>query len=47
MPTLVVILCRLTEKGRREIHGEEIVEEMKERDRKERGKRMKVKIQKK
>ena len=40
-----VILCRLPEKGRREI--EEIVEEMKERDREERGKWMKVKKTKK
>ena len=31
MSTLVIILCRLPEKGRREI--EEIVEKMKERDR--------------
>ena len=43
--TLVVILCRLSEKGRKEI--EEIVEEMKERDREERGTGMKVKKQKK
>ena len=43
---LWVILCRLPEKGRREI--EEIVEEeMKERDRGERGKWMEVKTQKK
>ena len=42
---LYVILCRLPEKGRREI--EEIVEEMKERDRGEGGKWMKVKKQKK
>ena len=43
---LWVILCRLPEKGRREI--EEIVEEeTKERDRVERGKWMKVKTQKK
>ena len=38
---LWVILCRLPEKGRKEI--EEIVEEMKERDREERGTGMKVK----
>ena len=38
---LWVILCRLPEKGRREI--EEIVEEMKEKDREERGTGMKVK----
>ena len=42
---LWVILCRLPEKGRKEI--EEIVEEMKERDKEERGTRMKVKKQKK
>ena len=42
---LWVILCRLSEKGRREI--EEIVEEMKERDREERGTGMEVKKQKK
>ena len=42
---LWVILCRLPEKGRREI--EEIVEKMKKRDREERGKWMKVKKQKK
>ena len=42
---LRVILCRLPEKGRKEI--EEIVEEMKERDREERGTGMKVKKQKK
>ena len=42
---LLVILCCLSEKGRREI--EEIVEEMKERDREERGTGMKVKEQKK
>ena len=42
---LWVILCRLSEKGRKEI--EEIVEEMKERIREERGKLMKVKEQKK
>ena len=42
---LWVILCRLPEKGRKEI--EEIVEEMKERGREERGIRMKVKKQKK
>ena len=40
-----VILCRLPEKGRKEI--EERVEEMKERDREERGTGMKVKKQKK
>ena len=40
---LWVILCHLTEKGRKEI--EEIVEEMKERDREERGKWKKVKAQ--
>ena len=38
---LWVILCRLPEKGRKEI--EEIVEEMKERNRKKRGKGMIVK----
>ena len=43
--TLVVILCHLPEKGRKEI--EEIVEEMKERDREERETGMKVKKQKK
>ena len=42
---LRVILCRLPEKGRKEI--EEIVEEMKERDREEKGTGMKVKKQKK
>ena len=42
---LWVILCRLLEKGRKEI--EEIVEKMKERDREERGTEMKVKKQKK
>ena len=42
---LWVILCRLPEKGRKEI--EEIVEETKERDREERGTGMKVKKQKK
>ena len=42
---LWVILCRLPEKGRKEI--KEIEEEMKERDREERGTRMKVKKQKK
>ena len=42
---LRVILCRLPEKGRKEI--EEKVEEMKERDREERGTGMKVKKQKK
>ena len=40
-----VILCCLPEKGRKEI--EEIVEELKERDREERGTGMKVKKQKK
>ena len=39
------ILYRLPEKGRKEI--DEIVEEMKERDREERGTGMKVKKQKK
>ena len=38
-------LCRLPEKGRKEI--EEIVEDMKERNREERGTGMKVKKQKK
>ena len=42
---LRVILCRLPEKGRKEI--EERVEEMKKRDREERGTGMKVKKQKK
>ena len=42
---LRVILCRLPEKGRKEI--EERVEEMKVRDREERGTGMKVKKQKK
>ena len=42
---LRVILCRLPEKGRREI--EERVEEMKERDREERGTGNKVKKQNK
>ena len=42
---LRVILCRLPEKGRKEI--EERVEEMKERDREERETGMKVKKQKK
>ena len=42
---LWVILCRLPEKGRRVI--DEIVEEMKERNREERGTGMKVKKQKK
>ena len=42
---LRVILCRLPEKGRKEI--EEIVEEMKAGDREERGTGMKVKKQKK
>ena len=40
--TIVVIMCRLPEKGRKEI-----VEEMKERDREDRGAGMKVKKQKK
>ena len=40
-----VILCRLPEKGRKEL--EEIVDEMKERDGEERGTGMKVKKQKK
>ena len=43
--TLAGHLCRLPEKGRREI--EEIIEEMKERDREERETGMKVKKQKK
>ena len=43
--TLVVILCHLPEKGRKEI--EEIVEKMKERDREERGAGMRVKKQQK
>ena len=43
--TLGVILCRLPEKERNEI--EEIVEEMKERDKEERETGMKVKKQKK
>ena len=42
---LWVILCHLPEKGRKEI--EEIVEELKEKDRDERGTGMKVKKQKK
>ena len=42
---LCVILCRLPEKGRKEI--EEIEKEMKERDRKESRTGMKVKKQKK
>ena len=42
---LWVILCRLPEKGRKET--EEIAEEIKERDREERGTGMKVKKQKK
>ena len=42
---LWVILCRLPKKGRKEI--EEIIEEMKERDREERITGMKVKKQKK
>ena len=41
---LCVISCRLQENGRKEI--EEIVEEMKERDREERETGMKVKKQK-
>ena len=44
MSTLWVILCRLLEKGRNEI--EEIVEEMKERDREDKRAGMKVKKQK-
>ena len=40
-----VILCRLPEKGRKEI--EEIVKEMKERDREEKGTGMKVQKKKK
>ena len=43
--TLMVILCHLPEKGRKET--EEIIEEMKERDREERGTGLKVKKQKK
>ena len=43
--SLLVILCHLPEKGRKEI--EEIVEELKERDREERETGMKVKKQKK
>ena len=42
---LLVILCRLSEKERNKT--EEILEEMKERDREERGTGMKVKKQKK
>ena len=42
---LWVILCRLPEKGRKEL--EEIVEEMKDRNREERGTGMKGKKQKK
>ena len=42
---LWVILCRLPEKGRKEI--EKIVEEKEEKDREERGTGMKVKKQKK
>ena len=42
---LWVIFCSLPEKGRKEI--EEIVEEIKEKDREERGTGMKVKKQKK
>ena len=42
---LWVILCHLPEKGRNEI--EDIVEEMKKRDREKRGTGMKVKNQKK
>ena len=45
MSTLLGHLCRLPEKGRREI--EEIEEEMKETDRVERGTGMKVNKQKK
>ena len=44
---LWVILCCLPEKGRKEIEEIVEVEEMKERDREERGTGMKVKIQKK
>ena len=41
------LLCCLPEEGRKEIEGiEEIVEEMKRRDREERGTGMKVKKQK-
>ena len=40
---LWVILCHLPEKGRKQV--EEILEEMKERDREERGAGMKVKKQ--
>ena len=43
--SLWVILCQLPEKGKNEI--DEIVEEMKERDREERGKGMKLKKHKK
>ena len=43
--SLWVILCHPQKKGRKEI--EKIVEEMKERDREERGTGMKVKKQKK
>ena len=43
-PTLVGRFCHLPEKGRKEI--EEIVEEMKERNREERGTGVKVKKQK-
>ena len=42
---LWVILCRLPEKGRKD--KEKVVEEIKERDREERGTGMKVKKQKK
>ena len=42
--SLWIILCRLPEKGRKEI--EEIVEEIKEMDREEKGTGMKVKKQK-
>ena len=42
---LRIILCLLPEEGRKEI--DEVVEEMKERDREERGTGMKAKKQKK
>ena len=45
MSTLVGIMCHLQEKRRKET--EEIVEEMKEKDKEERGTGMKVKKQKK
>ena len=44
---LWVILCRLPEKGRKEIEETVEEEEMKDRDREERGIGMKVKKQKK